>query len=73
MERASSIAGRETLIPTIYEAPSDEAIAHPACRAGYIRKLGSGIYDYLPLGAPDDPEDQAASGAMRWMRSAGAS
>jgi prolyl-tRNA synthetase len=42
---------RETLIPTAREAPSDaESPSHILLsRAGYIRKLGSGIYDYLPL------------------------
>ncbi len=41
----------ETLIPTAREAPSDaEGPSHVLLsRAGYIRKLGSGIYDYLPL------------------------
>ncbi|MBX3384938.1 MAG: proline--tRNA ligase [Phycisphaeraceae bacterium] len=40
-----------TLIPTTREAPSDaESPSHILLsRAGYIRKLGSGIYDYLPL------------------------
>lgn len=42
----------ETLIPTTREAPADaESPSHILLsRAGYIRKLGSGIYDYLPLG-----------------------
>lgn len=42
---------RQTLIPTMREAPSDaEGPSHVLLsRAGYIRKLGSGIYDYLPL------------------------
>jgi prolyl-tRNA synthetase len=40
-----------TLIPTLREAPSDaETPSHILMsRAGYIRKLGAGIYDYLPL------------------------
>ncbi|MFN7019807.1 MAG: proline--tRNA ligase [Phycisphaerales bacterium] len=40
-----------TLIPTTREAPADaESPSHILLsRAGYIRKLGSGIYDYLPL------------------------
>lgn len=40
-----------TLIPTAREAPTDaESPSHILLsRAGYIRKLGSGIYDYLPL------------------------
>jgi prolyl-tRNA synthetase len=42
---------RSTLIPTTREAPSDaESPSHVLLsRAGFIRKLGSGIYDYLPL------------------------
>ena len=41
-----------TLIPTSKEAPSDaEAPSHVfLSRAGYIRKVGAGVYDYLPLG-----------------------
>lgn len=41
----------ETLIPTTREAPADaESPSHILLsRAGYIRKLGAGIYDYLPL------------------------
>jgi prolyl-tRNA synthetase len=40
-----------TLIPTTREAPADaESPSHKLLsRAGYIRKLGAGIYDYLPL------------------------
>lgn len=40
-----------TLIPTAREAPAEaESPSHILLtRAGYIRKLGSGIYDYLPL------------------------
>jgi prolyl-tRNA synthetase len=40
------------LIPTLREAPADaELISHQLMvRAGYIRKLSSGIYSYLPLG-----------------------
>lgn len=39
------------LIPTLREAPSDaEVISHQLMlRAGYIRKLASGVYTYLPL------------------------
>lgn len=42
----------QTLIPTMREEPKDaEAISHKLLlRAGYIRKLSSGIYSYLPLG-----------------------
>ncbi len=41
-----------TLIPTSKEAPSDaEAPSHKLLsRAGYIRRLTAGVYDYLPLG-----------------------
>ena len=41
-----------TLIPTLRELPSEaEVPSHQLMlRAGYIRKLGSGVYDYLPLG-----------------------
>lgn len=40
------------LIPTLRDAPADaELISHKLMvRAGYIRKLASGIYSYLPLG-----------------------
>jgi prolyl-tRNA synthetase len=40
-----------TLIPTAREAPSDaETPSHILLtRAGYIRKVGAGVYDYLPL------------------------
>ena len=39
-------------IPTLKEAPADaEVISHKLLvRAGFIRKLTSGIYTYLPLG-----------------------
>ncbi len=41
----------QMLIPTLREAPKDaEVISHKLMlRAGYIRKLASGIYTYLPL------------------------
>lgn len=40
------------LIPTIKEAPADAANASHKLlvRAGYIRKVGAGMYDFLPLG-----------------------
>ncbi|MEM7756406.1 MAG: proline--tRNA ligase [Planctomycetota bacterium] len=40
-----------TLIPTAREAPADaELPSHVLLsRAGYIRRVGAGIYDYLPL------------------------
>ncbi len=39
-------------IPTLREAPSDAEVASHKflLRAGYIRQLGAGIYNYLPLG-----------------------
>ena len=39
-------------IPTLREAPSDAEVASHKflIRAGYIRQLGAGIYNYLPLG-----------------------
>ncbi len=41
-----------TLIPTLRDAPGDaEVPSHRLLlRAGYVRKLGSGSYTYLPLG-----------------------
>ena len=41
-----------TLIPTSKDAPADaEAPSHRLLvRAGFIRRVGAGIYDYLPLG-----------------------
>ncbi len=40
------------LIPTLKETPAEaEAISHKLLlRAGMIRKVASGIYNYLPLG-----------------------
>ena len=40
------------LLPTLREVPSDAEIASHKLmlRAGYIRKLATGIYSYLPLG-----------------------
>ena len=42
----------KTLIPTSRQAPSEaEAPSHQLMlRAGFIRKIGAGVYDYLPLG-----------------------
>ncbi len=42
----------QTLIPTLKETPAEaEVISHQLLlRAGYIRRLTSGIYTYLPLG-----------------------
>ncbi len=40
------------LIPTMKEAPADASNASHVllARAGYIRRVGAGIYDFLPLG-----------------------
>ena len=40
------------LIPTMKEAPADATNASHVLlsRAGYIRRVGAGIYDFLPLG-----------------------
>ncbi len=42
----------KSLIPTLREAPADaEVVSHQLMmRAGYIRKLASGVYSFLPLG-----------------------
>ena len=44
---------RQALIPTTKEAPADAtSVSHVLLlRGGYVRKLGAGIYSYLPLGA----------------------
>jgi len=41
-----------SLIPTLKEAPGDAASASHVflMRAGYIRRVGAGMYDFLPLG-----------------------
>jgi prolyl-tRNA synthetase len=43
---------RQTLIPTVRQDPSDaEVVSHKLMvRAGMIRQLARGIYDFLPLG-----------------------
>ena len=45
-------------IPTIKETPSDaEVVSHQLMlRAGMIRKLAAGIYNYLPLGSAVDSQ-----------------
>ena len=42
----------QALIPTLKESPADAEIASHRLlvRAGFIRKVASGIYDFLPLG-----------------------
>jgi prolyl-tRNA synthetase len=49
--RAAAQRWTRTLIPTTREAPNDaEVPSHILLhRAGYIRQVGAGIYDYLPL------------------------
>jgi len=39
-------------VPTLREAPADAEVASHKflLRAGYIRQLGAGIYNYLPFG-----------------------
>src|SRR5574338_915441 len=41
----------QAFIPTLKEAPADAQVASHRLlvRAGFIRQLGAGIYDYLPL------------------------
>ena len=41
----------QLFIPTLKEAPADAQVASHKLlvRAGFIRQLGAGIYDYLPL------------------------
>ena len=47
----------KTLIPTLKEDPADaEVVSHKLLvRAGYIRQVSRGIYDYFPLGIKSDP------------------
>ena len=42
----------QTIISTLREAPNDAVIASHQLmmRAGLIRKLGNGLYSYMPLG-----------------------
>jgi len=43
---------RNSLLPTLKEAPADAtSVSHVLLlRAGFIRRMGAGIYSYLPLG-----------------------
>ena len=43
---------RRALIPTLKEAPSDATSASHVLllRAGYVRRVGAGVYSFLPLG-----------------------
>ncbi len=49
---AQSMRYRNTLIPTSKEAPSDAtSVSHILLmRAGCVRRVGTGIYEFLPLG-----------------------
>lgn len=49
---ASAMRYSRALIPTVKEAPADAANASHTLlvRGGYVRKVGAGMYDYLPLG-----------------------
>ena len=50
----------KTLIPTLKEDPADaEVISHKLLvRAGFIRQISRGIYDYFPLGAASHSQDR---------------
>ena len=43
---------QRALLPTLKEAPSDaSSISHILLsRAGYVRRVGAGLYSFLPLG-----------------------
>ncbi len=45
------VRSSQAFIPTLKEAPADAQVASHKLlvRAGFIRQLGAGIYDYLPL------------------------
>ena len=45
-------------LPTLKETPGDaEVVSHQLMsRAGMIRKVAAGIYDYLPLGPSGHPQ-----------------
>ena len=57
----------EMFLPTGREVPSDaELISHQLMiRAGMIRKLTGGIYSYLPLRLPGDPQGRSRSSGRR--------
>jgi prolyl-tRNA synthetase len=46
-----TVRSSQAFIPTLKEAPGDAQVASHKLlvRAGFIRQLGAGIYDYLPL------------------------
>jgi prolyl-tRNA synthetase len=49
---APTMRYRNALLPTLKEAPSDATSASHILllRAGFVRRIGAGIYSYLPLG-----------------------
>jgi prolyl-tRNA synthetase len=49
---SSTMRYRRALLPTVKEAPADAVTASHSLliRAGYIRRVGAGIYSFLPLG-----------------------
>jgi prolyl-tRNA synthetase len=55
----------KTFIPTLREEPADaEIVSHKLLmRAGYIRKLTAGIYNYLPLMQRTPPNSGRKPGA----------
>jgi prolyl-tRNA synthetase len=46
-----TVRASQAFIPTLKEAPADAQVASHKLlvRAGFVRQLGAGIYDYLPL------------------------
>ena len=51
-KRALLMQFSRALIPTVKETPQDAAnVSHVLLtRAGFVRKVGAGMYDFLPLG-----------------------
>jgi len=51
----------QTFVPTLKESPADAEIASHKLlvRAGLVRKLGGGLYTYMPLGLRVDAETHA--------------
>ena len=54
-------------IPTLKEAPADAQVASHRLlvRAGFIRQLGAGLYDYLPLARRSLARIEATWGRQR--------
>ena len=46
-----AVRASKAFIPTLKEAPTDATVASHRLlvRAGFVRQLGAGLYDYLPL------------------------